>query len=129
VGELAAGLVRGLAVGLAVGLLFGLVDGASPPLLFAEVALRLRGRRVRFMPLLETALQRQVLRQAGVVYQFRHAALQDRLADRYRREHPGAVAAAGLAAPAAVVDLTASTSRKRPHQSGSPTPQYPLWGR
>ena len=35
------------------------------------------------MPLLESALDRQVLRQAGAVYQFRHADLQDRLADRY----------------------------------------------
>ena len=35
------------------------------------------------MPLLETALARQVLRLAGAVYQFRHADLQDRLADRY----------------------------------------------
>jgi hypothetical protein len=33
-----------------------------------------------FLPLLETALDRQVLRQAGTVYQFRHAALQDLLA-------------------------------------------------
>jgi hypothetical protein len=36
------------------------------------------------MPLLETALDKQVLRQAGAVYQFRHADLQDRLADRYK---------------------------------------------
>jgi hypothetical protein len=32
------------------------------------------------MPLLQTAAQRQILRQAGAVYQFRHAALQDLLA-------------------------------------------------
>jgi hypothetical protein len=31
------------------------------------------------MPLLETALDRQVLRQVGAIYQFRHAALQDLL--------------------------------------------------
>jgi len=45
-----------------------------------EVMWALRGRRVRFVPLLQTALDRQVLRQAGAVYQFRHAALQDLLA-------------------------------------------------
>jgi hypothetical protein len=40
----------------------------------------LRLKRVRFMPLLETTLHKQVLRQAGAVYHFRHAALQDLLA-------------------------------------------------
>ena len=35
------------------------------------------------MPLLESALDRQMLRQAGAVYQFRHADLQDRLAEQY----------------------------------------------
>jgi hypothetical protein len=34
------------------------------------------------MQLLQTALHKQVLRQAGAVYQFRHAALQDHLATR-----------------------------------------------
>jgi hypothetical protein len=81
------GLSLGLAFGLALGLLSGLVSGfragAAPSLLFTEIALLLRGRRVRFMTLLETALARQILRQAGAVYQFRHADLQDRLADRY----------------------------------------------
>jgi hypothetical protein len=87
----AAGLVEllafGLAFGVSLGLLSGLVSGfrvgAAPSLLFTEIALLLRGRRVRFMTMLETALARQVLRQAGAVYQFRHADLQDRLADRY----------------------------------------------
>ena len=46
----------------------------------AQVIWRLTGRPVRFLPLLQTALDRQVLRQAGAVYQFRHAALQDLLA-------------------------------------------------
>jgi hypothetical protein len=81
------GLGLGTAFGLTLGLLSGLVSGfragAAPSLLFTEIALLLRGRRVRFMTLLETALARQILRQAGAVYQFRHADLQDRLADRY----------------------------------------------
>ena len=74
----------GLMFGLGVGLVVVFWDGAASSLLFTELALFLRGRRVRFMPLLETALARQVLRQAGAVYQFRHANLQDRLADNYK---------------------------------------------
>jgi len=72
--------------GLVSGLVSGLVVGAVPSLWLLEVLFRLRGRRVRFLPLLETASERQVLRQAGAVYQFRHADLQDRLADRYRND-------------------------------------------
>jgi hypothetical protein len=80
---LGAGLSFGLAVGVLMGLLSGAAYGAASSLLFTEIALRLQGRRVRFMPVLETALERQVLRQAGAVYQFRHADLQDRLAGQY----------------------------------------------
>lgn len=86
------GLRIGLLVGLAAGLFFGFAFwnleeepeiGAAAALGFAELALLLQGRRVRFMHLLQTALARQVLRQAGGVYQFRHADLQDRLAEQY----------------------------------------------
>jgi hypothetical protein len=80
---LATGLALGLTLGLVSGLVSGLRAGAAPLLLFTELALWLRGRRVRFMPFLERALDRQVLRQAGAVYQFRHADLQERLAEQY----------------------------------------------
>jgi hypothetical protein len=80
---LALALAFGLTLGLVSGLVSGLRAGAASSLLITQVALWLRGRRVRFMPLLESALDRQVLRQAGAVYQFRHADLQDRLAERY----------------------------------------------
>lgn len=85
-GGLATGLRTGLAAapmyGFTFGLMLGLVavSGPAMELTKAQVALGLRGQRVRFMPLLETALKRQVLRQAGSVYQFRHATLQDLLA-------------------------------------------------
>ena len=79
---LVVGLVFGLVVGLVFGLVFGLGVGAAPSLWLLEVLFFLQGRRVRFLSLLEDALKRQVLRQAGAVYQFRHADLQDRLADR-----------------------------------------------
>jgi hypothetical protein len=76
---LAGGLMYGLAFGLTMGLAFGLAAGHGPAvdLQVMRLTWRLRGTRVRFMPLLQTAAQRQILRQAGAVYQFRHAALQD----------------------------------------------------
>lgn len=84
------GLLTGLFFGILGGLGAGLIDFAAPFLLFTEVALFLRMRRVvRFRRLLEHAREREVLRQAGAVYQFRHADLQDRLAARHRREHLG----------------------------------------
>jgi hypothetical protein len=49
------------------------------------------------MPLLEKALAKQVLRQAGAVYQFRHADLQDRLAEQY--ENRADAPPSGLATP------------------------------
>lgn len=78
------GLPAALPVGLASGLVIGLAFGSGPALQLAvvEAIWGLRGKRVRFMPLLQTALHNQVLRQAGAVYQFRHAALQDLLATR-----------------------------------------------
>jgi hypothetical protein len=77
------GLLFGLTFGVVNGLVTGFRAGAAPSLLFTQLVLRARGLPVRFIPLLEGALDRQVLRQAGTVYQFRHADLQDRLADRY----------------------------------------------
>ncbi|SNY47198.1 hypothetical protein SAMN05421748_10885 [Paractinoplanes atraurantiacus] len=94
----AVGLTVGVFVVLAVnpiiGLLWALGAGFLSWLLSAllrpqsmvarlrrvELCWCLAGLPVRIMPLLETALQRQVLRQAGGIYQFRHAALQDQLA-------------------------------------------------
>jgi hypothetical protein len=84
-----SGVVFGLVGGLVGGLRSAAMGGAASSLLFTEIVLRLRARRVRFMPLLQTALMRQVLRQAGAVYQFRHADLQDRLADHYEAQLTG----------------------------------------
>src|SRR5262249_62072729 len=77
---LAAGLTFRPTAGLTVGLAIVLPGGPAVQLAVVQVSWALRGRRVRFLPLLQTALKRQVLRQAGAVYQFRHAALQDLLA-------------------------------------------------
>lgn len=83
-GGLVGGLVFGLVSGLAVGLVLGLAAGFGPVLRLTVVQMIwcLRGQPVRFIPLLQTALHRQILRQAGAVYQFRHAVLQDFLRTR-----------------------------------------------
>ncbi|HEX6739376.1 MAG TPA: hypothetical protein VF310_13950 [Vicinamibacteria bacterium] len=83
---LAVGLVLGLASGLPVGLVVGLVVGSASVLRLTEIALLFQGRsQGRFMRLLKVALDRQLLRQTGAVYQFRHAELQDHLAARHRQ--------------------------------------------
>jgi hypothetical protein len=82
---LAPGLLGGLAVGVGVGLAAGLTSSFVTDVKVAQALLAVRtGRLVRFMPLFEDALHRQVLRQAGMVYQFRHAELQDYLAAQHR---------------------------------------------
>jgi hypothetical protein len=84
-GGLASGLTSGLTSGLAAGLAAGITAGAmsaSGPardLALMELTWTLCGAPVHFIPLIQTALERQVLRQAGAIYQFRHAALQDLL--------------------------------------------------
>ncbi|MEV5821461.1 hypothetical protein ABUL04_24265 [Micromonospora harpali] len=78
------GLIGWLFGGLMIGILAGFAVGVGPAakLAWLECLWALRGTPVRFIPLLQSALERQVLRQAGAVYQFRHAALQDLLAPR-----------------------------------------------
>nr|WP_296070007.1 hypothetical protein [uncultured Actinoplanes sp.] len=66
-----------LGSGLCAGLI--LSAGATLGLWLTQVSAGVRGRRVDFLRLLRTAADRQVLRQAGSVYQFRHADLQDLL--------------------------------------------------
>ena len=89
-----AGLDDGLVAGLVAGLVFGLVSGLTYPktwaasLAFAQLARR-RHTPIRLMRFLEDARKRDVLRTVGPVYQFRHARLQDRLADQARTAtHP-----------------------------------------
>jgi hypothetical protein len=77
------GLVFGLPTAFGIGLAAWLSAGQVPLVNLTEIALRRLPDRVHFLPLLEDALGRQVLRQAGTVYQFRHAALQTRLAASY----------------------------------------------
>jgi hypothetical protein len=83
-----AGLKFGPAFGLEAAVVFGLGSGLAvliavsraPLVTLAQFLLVVQGKGlVRFMRLLEDAASRQVLRQAGTVYQFRHAELQERL--------------------------------------------------
>ena len=97
------GLVFGLTIGLTIGLTVGLWNGlaallaallAAGPVFtlfttktwpasvaFVQLAVRWHSP-VRLMRFLEDARQRHVLRIVGPVYQFRHARLQDRLAEQ-----------------------------------------------
>jgi hypothetical protein len=83
------GLVAGLVGGAVLGLLGGLMYARTWPatLAFAQLAARWR-TPFRLMSFLEDARKRNVLRTVGPVYQFRHARLQDRLAEQSLRRHP-----------------------------------------
>jgi hypothetical protein len=79
---------NGVLVGVAAAICFALVGGVLSLLIFSQSALlalalsiRVVPRRARqLMPFCENMVKKQVLRQAGPIYQFRHAALQDYLA-------------------------------------------------
>ncbi|MDQ3763498.1 MAG: hypothetical protein M3460_18280 [Actinomycetota bacterium] len=77
-------LAHGLAAGLALGLAAGLATSIHSPwlrFLATQGWLAVRGRLPwNLMQFLDDAYRRNVLRQVGAVYQFRHARLQDHLA-------------------------------------------------
>lgn len=82
--EIGDGLGEWITTGLAGGFVAGLMVGHMPrPSWLVRVAGVIAGARFRcqFRPMqvLETALSRQILRQVGSVYQFRHAEFQDHL--------------------------------------------------
>jgi hypothetical protein len=77
-GGLLAGTVFGIAVGLAI-----FLSRAWGSFVLTRAWLALRGKTpLRLMRFLDDAHRRGVLRQAGAVFQFRHASLQDNLANR-----------------------------------------------
>jgi hypothetical protein len=74
-----AALVLGSAL-FAIGSAAGLASGQVPMVWATELVLAFDVRRgVHFINFMEDALSRQVLRQAGGVYQFRHSSLQEQL--------------------------------------------------
>jgi hypothetical protein len=101
------GLLVGLAIGLRNGWLGGLVGGVSmgfgvgfalsiayPATWLARLAFiqmwLAREAPLRMLRLLEDSRDRHILRTMGPVYQFRHARLQDLLADAYQKKVLGA---------------------------------------
>lgn len=79
----AAGLVVGITLGVMIGAEIGLRNPA-PLLVLAQFVFAItRHGRVSFVRLLEDAHHDQILRQAGAVYQFRHAELQKHLSKLY----------------------------------------------
>src|SRR6266567_1955906 len=76
-------LIPCLLFGLTAGLLFGLTHAETWPVSLTFIQLTRRQHTpIHLMRLLEDARERQILRTVGPVYQFRHARLQDRLADQ-----------------------------------------------
>jgi hypothetical protein len=77
----AAGVGLGVGIGLGAGIAFGLGSSHVWPSSLAAAQLAWQWHTpVSLMKFLDAALERNVLRTVGPVYQFRHARLQDRLA-------------------------------------------------
>lgn len=79
------GPAYGLATGAVIGVTYGLymlLSRAASYLLVSFQLAKLMHTPVRLMKFLEDARHRNVLRTVGPVYQFRHARLQDRLAEQ-----------------------------------------------
>lgn len=105
---LVEGIWHGALRGVEVGAVFGLEAAFGAGLAYgcgltawgqwvalARIWLPLTGRLPwRLMTFLEDARQREVLRQAGAVYQFRHASVQDHLSDKFQRRSAGEPAGA-----------------------------------
>jgi len=80
--SLSAGIVTGTMFGVGIGLTI-FVSRAWGTFTIARLWLAMRGKLpLRLMRFLADAHRRAVLRQVGAVYQFRHARLQDNLANR-----------------------------------------------
>jgi hypothetical protein len=80
---LVAGPIYGLITGLVGGVVIGPVTSSTWAVSLAFVQLTVRWHTpIRLMYFLEDARERGVLRTVGPVYQFRHARLQDRLAEQ-----------------------------------------------
>ena len=101
----------GLVAGLAMWLTAWLVAGQVPLVKLTELILIPQCRdRVRFLRLLEDAHSRQVVRQAGIIYQFRHVELQARLAATRREPaRPVTRSAASLLAAGFIITVIPSS--------------------
>jgi len=78
--EVIDGLIFAVGIGSGAGIAVAFGTGQAVLVKFAEFVLVCqRQGQVHFLPLLEDAVDRQVLRQAGALYQFRHDSLQKHL--------------------------------------------------
>jgi hypothetical protein len=94
-GRLSEGLVDGALFGLGAALMV-LPGRAWGVFVACRLFLAARGRSpLRLMSFLDDAHRRGVLRQAGAVYQFRHARLQDRLVSNGHRAPSPLVTSSG----------------------------------
>lgn len=88
-GALTVGLTGGFLVGMLLAVFVGLIEGRCHAWLAYLIATtRLAFRRHlprRLMPFLDDMHRIGLLRAVGPIYQFRHAELQDHLAEQYRR--------------------------------------------
>jgi hypothetical protein len=82
--ELLQGLTNGIVFGLVMLFVFGITSSVTWPTTMAWLQLQRSCHIpvIALMPFLEDARERGVLRTIGAAYQFRHAMLQDRLADQ-----------------------------------------------
>jgi len=86
-------MIDGLLIGAVIGLLFGAKKAAWPTFFITRCWLAIRGQLPwHLMRFLADAHRRGALRQAGAVYQFRHAQLQQILTARESRAHENAEA-------------------------------------
>jgi hypothetical protein len=75
-------------VWVGLGLVTAIAASHTSGYALAVVVMLLSGRGpVRLLSFLEDARDRQILRRVGWVYQFRHARLQDRMAEHYKKLH------------------------------------------
>jgi hypothetical protein len=96
-------MILGSGVALAVAIVTAIVSTAtwSVCLVFAQLSVR-HGTPIRLLSFLEGARKQNVLRTVGPVYQFRHARLQDRLAEHAEsRRIPADIKAENVLSPEA----------------------------
>lgn len=108
--RLILGLGWALVTGLVTWLMAWLAAGQVPLVNLTQLVLiQQQEGRIHFAQLLKDAFDRQVLRQAGTVYQFRHAALQVHLAKMHHE--PSTSYRAPAAPPASLPAAPAATQR------------------
>lgn len=92
-------LTNGVVFGIVMVLVFGITSTATWSTTIAWLQLHLSRRvpTIAIMSFLEDARDRGALRTVGAVYQFRHATLQDQLANQVHNPNPIAISASGRA--------------------------------